>query len=80
MMIGVNRLVENWKFHNGVIIAFDFDNTAFDYYNRGYRYDKVITILKECKDMGCTLILSTCYDESKFKFMKNKCMEIGYPH
>lgn len=52
MMIGVNRLVENWKFHNGIIIAFDFDNTVFDYYNKGYRYDKVITILKECKDMG----------------------------
>ena len=73
----IDRLVENWKLYNGIIIAFDFDNTVFDYYNKGYRYDKVIDLLKECKNMGCTLILSTCCDESKFEFMKNKCSEVG---
>jgi len=73
----IDRLVENWKLHNGIIIAFDFDNTIFDYYDKGYRYDKVITLLRECKDMGCTLILSTCCDESKFEFMENKCIEVG---
>ena len=73
----IDRLVENWKLHNGIIIAFDFDNTIFDYYDKGYRYDKVITLLRECKDMGCTLILSTCCVESKFEFMENKCIEVG---
>lgn len=73
----IDRLVENWKLHNGIIIAFDFDNTVFDYYNMGYQYDKVIELLKECKSMGCTLILSTCCDESKFVFMRNKCEEKG---
>lgn len=72
----IDRLVENWKLHNGIIIAFDFDNTVFDYYDNGYGYDKVIKLLKECKDMGCILILSTCCDESKFKFIKNKCIEV----
>ena len=38
----IDRLVENWRLHNGIIIAFDFDNTIFDYYDKGYRYDKVI--------------------------------------
>ena len=33
----IDRLVENWKLHNGIIIAFDFDNTIFDYYDKGYR-------------------------------------------
>lgn len=73
----INRLVENWKLHNGIIIAFDFDNTVFDYYDMGYQYDRVIELLKECKSMGCTLILSTCCDESKFAFMRNKCEEKG---
>lgn len=73
----VNRLVENWKSHNGIIIAFDFDNTIFDYYKKGYIYPKVIQLLKECKSMGCTLILSTCCDESKFEFMRSKCRENG---
>ena len=73
----VERLVENWKLHNGIIIAFDFDNTVFDYYENGYTYTKVIKLLKECKNMGCTLILSTCCDESKFDFMRDKCKENG---
>lgn len=73
----IDRLVENWKLHDGIIIAFDFDNTVFDYYDIGYQYDKVIELLKECKSMGCTLILSTCCDKSKFAFMRNKCEEKG---
>ena len=73
----IERLYENWKLHNGIIIAFDFDNTIFDYYSKGYTYDKVIALLKECKNMGCTLILSTCCDETKYEFMENKCKEIG---
>lgn len=27
----IDRLVENWKLHNGIIIEFDFDNTIFDH-------------------------------------------------
>lgn len=73
----IERLYENWKSHNGIIIAFDFDNTVFDYYSKGYTYDKVITLLKECKNMGCTLILSTCCDETIYEFMENKCKEVG---
>lgn len=73
----IDRLAENWKIHDGIIIAFDFDNTVFDYYEKSYKYDKVIELLKECKSMGCTLILSTFCDESKFEFMRNKCVEVG---
>lgn len=73
----IQRLVDNWKSHNGIIIAFDFDNTVYDYYNNGYTYSKVISLLKECKDMGCTLILSTCCDESKFGFMKIQLKNMG---
>lgn len=71
----IERLVDNWKTHGSIIIAFDFDNTIFDYYNKGFEYPKLIKLLKECKSMGCTLILSTCCDESKYEFMKGKCEE-----
>ena len=30
----VDRLVENWKQHGKIIIAFDFDNTIYDYYGK----------------------------------------------
>lgn len=73
----IERLVENWKSHNGIIIAVDFDNTIFDFYKKGYTYSKVIQLLKDCKEMGCTLILSTCCDESKFDFIRQICEKEG---
>jgi hypothetical protein len=73
----VDRLVENWKLHNGIIIAFDFDNTIFDYYGKKYSYPKVIELLKECQKMGCTLILNTCCDDTKNKFMCDYCESVG---
>ena len=44
----VERLVDNWKQHGRIIIAFDFDNTVYDYYEKNYTYTKVIDLLKEC--------------------------------
>ena len=73
----VDRLVENWRQHGKIIIAFDFDNTIYDYYGKNYTYSKVIDLLKECKNMGCILILCTCCDETKFEFMRNKCEKVG---
>ena len=73
----VDRLVENWKLHGKIIIAFDFDNTIYDYYGKNYAYSKVVQLLQECKNMGCILILCTCCDESKFEFMRNECEKVG---
>jgi hypothetical protein len=73
----IERLIENWMEHNRIIIAVDFDNTIYDFYNKGYTYDYVISLLKECKDMNCTLILLTCCDESKYNFILGECNKIG---
>ena len=68
-----------------MIIAFDFNNTVFDYYKEGnqYEYDDVIDLLKYCYDLSMTLVLYTCeenIDEIKWKI--NWCKEyMGFtPH
>ena len=73
----VKRLCREWKEHNGIIIAFDFDNTVFDYHNNGDTYDSIINVLKICKDMGCTLILFTSCEETKYNFMIEYLSSIG---
>lgn len=73
----IKRLYENWVEHNEIIIAFDFDNTVYDFYNKGYVYKKVIRLLKKCKNLGCTLILITCCDETKYNFIINECRKAG---
>lgn len=53
------RLENDYLEHRSLFIAFDFDNTVFDYHNLRINYDKIITLLKECKEVGFTLILFT---------------------
>ena len=58
----VQRLITEYNKHKNLIIAFDFDNTVFDYHKEGnqYEYDDVIDLLKYCYDLGMTLVLYTC--------------------
>lgn len=68
-----------------MIIAFDFDNTVFDYHKEGnqYEYDDVIDLLKYCYDLGMTLVLYTCEENiDKIKWKINWCKEyMGFtPH
>lgn len=72
----VNRLVEEWNKYKTIVIAYDFDNTVFDYHNQGHIYDDVINILRECKKFGAYLIVFTANDEDKYpdiiKYLQDK--------
>lgn len=66
-------------FINGkLIVAFDFDNTIFDYHNTGGDYSCVIELLKECSLLGFEMILFTT-DEDDYKIMAKQtiCMRLG---
>lgn len=74
----VERLINEYKKHKNLIIAFDFDNTVFDYHKEGnqYEYEDVIELLKECYDLGMTLVLYTCEENiDKIKWKINWCKE-----
>ena len=55
----ITRLKEEYDKYKSLVIGFDFDNTVFDYYNKGGNYCRIINLLKECKDLGFTLCLWT---------------------
>lgn len=61
-----NRLIKEWKDYGKLIIAYDYDNTVFDYHSEGHSYDDVIQLLKDCKKVGAYFILFTACEESKF--------------
>ena len=52
------RLTEEYEKHK-LIVAFDFDNTVFDYNERGFEYKNVIELLRVCKEVGCYLSVFT---------------------
>ena len=62
----INRLVDEWiKYGHNFVIAYDYDNTVYDYHNQGHRYDDVIGLLRECYDFGAHLVVFTANDEDK---------------
>lgn len=77
------RLIDEYNTHKNLIIAFDFDNTVFDYHNKGYKFDSVISLLKECSDFGLTMVLFTCNDDEKTlslhrEFLSSKGIKVDY--
>ena len=54
------RLLEEYKKYGRLIVAFDFDNTIFDYHNNEGDYSEVIHLLNRCYKLGFYLVLFTC--------------------
>lgn len=72
------RLLEEYKKYGKLIVAFDFDNTIFDYHNTGGDYSCVINLLRRCAMLGFEMILlSTENDENKILAKQLACMRLG---
>lgn len=65
----VNRLVKEWKEHGKIIIAYDFDNTVYDYHKEGHSYEQVISLLQECKEFGAYCVVFTAKADEEFPEM-----------
>jgi hydroxymethylpyrimidine pyrophosphatase-like HAD family hydrolase len=61
-----HRLYDDYKRHNKLIVAFDYDDTVFDYHNKGYSFTLVIELLRKCSAIGWHLICFTASPESRF--------------
>lgn len=66
----VERLFNEWKKYGSIIVAYDYDNTVFDYYQRGDTFDNVIKLLRECKAMGFHLTVFTSCNDDRFPEIK----------
>ena len=62
----LDRLKEEYDKYGKLIVAFDFDNTIYDFHNNGGDYSEVIELLKECIKLEFDLILFTV-DEDPYK-------------
>ncbi len=55
----VFRLVDEHKKYGKIVVAYDFDNTIFDYHSKGHDYSELIEIIKVAHNIGCYLICFT---------------------
>lgn len=56
----VERLVNEWKAFGKIIIDFDFDNTVFDYHNKGLVFEEVPELLRQAYSIGAYCYCFTC--------------------
>lgn len=76
----INRLILEWKKYNQLIVTFDYDNTVFDFHNRGDKYPNVIAQLQTLARMGCHLICFTSCEPSRFSEIQQHLKQIRIPH
>ena len=65
----INRMIREFKQHGSLIIAYDFDNTVFDFHREGHSYNRVIDTLVKLKQLGCELIVFTARSENDYEFI-----------
>ena len=73
----INRLVDEYVEHNSLVIAFDFDDTVYDFHKKGRLYNDVIQLLKTLKSINCYLICWT--GQQDLKFVSNYLSENNIP-
>lgn len=73
----IERLFNDYLVHGNLIVAFDWDDTIFDYHNKGFKYPAMIAILKQCQDLGFKLILFTGSEGYRLALINIKCHELG---
>lgn len=73
----IKRLVGDYKLHKSLFVAFDFDDTLFDYHKRGDRFPKLEAIIKRAKSLNCKLILFTANEGEKLPIILKYLEERG---
>lgn len=74
------RLRKDYLEHGSLFVAFDYDNTVFDYHNQGIKYDKVIDLLRTCRALGFTLILFTGNEGAQLEMIENDLRNRDIPY
>lgn len=72
-----NRLYNEYKKYGSLVIAYDFDNTVYDFHKKGATYNQVMLLLRELKKIGCTIICFTATENTGF--VKQYCQDNDIP-
>ncbi len=60
------RLLDEYNKYSTLVVAFDFDDTVFDFHKKGRIYYDVIKLLQDLKAINCYLICWTGQEDERF--------------
>ena len=64
----LRRLLDEYTKYGSLCIGFDFDGTVYDYHQTGAKYNQVIDLLRDLKELNCKLICWTAQNDLEFVF------------
>lgn len=59
------RIYDEYKKYGSLVIAYDFDNTVYDFHGKGHTYNQLIKLLQDLKTIGCIMICFTAQEDEK---------------
>jgi hydroxymethylpyrimidine pyrophosphatase-like HAD family hydrolase len=62
----IQRLVREYQTHDSLVVAFDFDDTVYDFHKKGRTYTRVIELLRKALQANCYLIAWTGSEDISF--------------
>jgi hypothetical protein len=60
-----NRLLEEYNKYGTLVVAYDFDDTIYDFHKKGREYNDVIKLLQDLKSINCFLICWTGNEDAE---------------
>ena len=60
------RLYNEYLKYGSLVIAYDFDNTVYDFHKKGATYEMVVALLRKLKSVGCYIICFTANSDKEF--------------
>lgn len=74
----VDRLHREYSAHKKLILAVDYDDTLYDFHNKGHSYDQVINLVLECqRDYGFYIVIFTGTPPDKWGDIYAHCETLG---
>jgi molybdenum cofactor biosynthesis enzyme MoaA len=79
LKIYTDRLIKEWKMYGKIIIGVDFDSTISPYHTFENSGDikRTIDILKECKHVGCYIVIHTACNDDRYEYIREYVKSIG---
>lgn len=71
----IKRLSKEWEEHGKIIIAVDFDDTISPWkLNDQKECDKIISALRDCKNVGAFISIFTACKEDRYEEIRKYCL------
>lgn len=74
----IERLVLDYVTHGHIIVAYDYDNTVYDYHSKGYTFEAVANLIREAVGYAKFIVYS-CSNNARHESMKTYLKENDLP-